>query len=349
VPNSDEPKVVELTLRSSSLYRGEFRAIEDRSERPSRRWGGQQIKDRLQPFLYWFLRNAPGAIALLPFHAMVAVARGFYGYRRNLLRQACEDICRIAGQSGYRHEPKALYARFLSNVIAAARAYRLLIRGGSGQVMERVDTSDMQRVLGEEPLTCGQAFVMFAPHNLAAVYSAVALTRLIPLLIVSRNSKTIRRTKLALDVFERIGARVLMVRGGNPFEISRAMFSALDDGQVLAATVDNVDPGFGVKASIFGIDVEFAPWAARIACKRKTPVVPAFFHSQDDKVRVAMGEPLLTADPAQAIQHYASFFEQRILQDPASWAYLADRKWCRVLRQAAAGIDLQNSGTEAIT
>jgi lauroyl/myristoyl acyltransferase len=118
-------------------------------------------------------------------------------------------------------------------------------------------------------------------------------------------------------------------------EISRAMFSALDDGQVLVATVDNVDPGFGVEAKIFGTEVEFAPWAARIAVRRRVPIVPAYFRSTADGVRVVCGEPFTTTDPAAAIQHYVSFFERCILEDPASWAYLIDRKWSRVMRRAA--------------
>lgn len=335
---SAKPALVEVVLRSPSLYRGEFRAVEDKSDRPAKRWGGQRIKDRLQPVLYWFLRRAPAAIALFPFYVLVGVARGTYWYKGNLLRRSCEDLCRIARRAGHEHRPKELYRRYLANVLAAASTYRLLLRSGSDEVLSQVDASEVSCALREDPLIGGKPFVIFAPHNLAAVYAGVALARLMPLLIVSRNSKTIRRTKLALEVFERIQARILMVRGGNPFEIARAMFAALDDKQVLAATVDNVDPGFGVEARIFGIKVEFAPWAARIAAKRGVPVVPAYFHSTDDGVRVALGKPLRTDDPAIAIQHYASFFEQCILQDPASWAYLADRKWCRVLRRAAARV-----------
>jgi lauroyl/myristoyl acyltransferase len=336
VTSGEDSDQVEVILRSPSLYRGEFRAVEDRSERPSRRLGGQRIKDGLQPLLYWFLRCAPGPIALLPFHLIVASARLCYGYKRNPLRRACEDVAVLARSAGHRHQPKELYRRFLANILTAARTYRLLIRTGSQTVLERVDASEVQQALRERPLSDGKGFILFAPHNLSAVYSGVALAQLMPLLIIARNSKTIRRTRLALDVFERIQARILMVRGSNPIEISRAMFSALDDGQVLAATVDNVDPGFGIEARIFGVDVEFAPWAARIAARRKVPVVPVFFHSGDDSVRVALGEPLVTDEPAIAIQHYASFFERKILEDPASWAYLADRKWCRVLRRAAA-------------
>lgn len=329
-----KPDVVEAILRSPSLYKGEFRAIEYRSDRPARRFGGQNIKDRLQPLLYWFLKSAPAGIALLPFYLIVGCARVLYFYRRNPLRRSCEDICRIARRAGYHHEPRKLYQRFFSNALAAGRAYRDLIRNGPGRILEQFDTGEVQSRLRASVLQGGQAFVIFAPHNLAAVYGGVALAQLVPLLIVARNSKTIRRTRLALDVFERLHARILMVRGGNPFEISRAMFAALDDQRVLAATVDNVDPGFGVKARIFGLEVEFAPWAARIAAKRRIPVVPAYFHSTHSGVRIAFGEPLVTSDPAAAIQHYASFFESRVLQDPASWAYLADRKWSRIFREA---------------
>ncbi len=341
--------IVEATLRSPSLYGGEFRAIEDPSDRPVKHFGGQRIKELLQPLLYWFLRNAPGAIALLPFYLIIGVARGLYWYRGNPLRRSCVDMCRIALRAGYRHEPKALYRRFLANVLAAASAYHKLIRQGSQHVLARVDAEDVRRAMREEPLKGGKAFILFGAHNLAAIYGSVALAQSMPLLIVIRNSKTIRRTQLALDLLERIHARILMVRGSNPFEVARAMFSALDDNQVLAATVDNVDPGFGVEAKIFGVDVEFAPWAARIAAKRRVPVVPVYFHSLDDGARVVFGEPLVTGDATVAIQHYVSFLEQCILKDPASWAYLADRKWCHVLRRAAGKLDWRGSGSHSIT
>ncbi len=336
---SARPDIIEATLRSPCLYRGEFRAIEDPSDRPARRFGGQGLKDLLQPVLYGFLRNAPVAIALLPFQLIVGIARGFYWSRRNPLRRSCEDICKIARAAGYRHEPKEIYRHYLANVIATARAYHKLLRSGSQVVLDLVDARDIQRALVEDPLNDGRAFILFGAHNLAAIYGSVALAASMPLLIIIRNSKTIRRTRLALDVLERLQARILMVRGGNPFEISRAVFSALDDNQVLAATVDNVDPGFGVKVKIFGEEVEFAPWAARIAAKRRVPVVPVYFHSVGEGARVVFGEPLVTGDPVAAIRHYVSFFEKSILQDPASWIYLVDRKWCRVLRQAAVSLD----------
>lgn len=325
---------IEAVLRSPSLYRGEFTAIEDRADRAGKRWGGQYIKDRLQPVLYWFLRRAPGPIALLPFYLIVAFMNGIYPIRRNPLRRSCEALCAVARRSGVEHEPRNVYRKFLANVLSAAKSYRRLLRDEAEQVFAEVDASAMENMLEGKGLA-GNAFILFVPHNLAAIIGGVALTRMLPLLIVARNSKTIRRTRLALDVYERIGARILMVRGGNPIEISRSMFSALNDGQVLVATVDNVDPGFGIEASIFGEPVEFAPWAARIAVKRKVPIVPAYFHSSGEGVRIVCGEPLVTDDAKDAIQHYVTFFERCILEDPASWAYLMDRKWSRVIRRIA--------------
>ena len=172
-----KPGVIEAVLRSPSLYRGEFRAIEDPADRPIKRLGGQRIKELLQPPLYWFLRNAPEAIALLPFRLIAGAIRGFYWYKGNPLRRSCEDICRLAAAAGHRHEPKSIYRRYLANVIETARAYHKLLRSGSGEVLALVNTDDVHRAMRKEPLANGTAFILFAAHNLAAVYGSVALAR----------------------------------------------------------------------------------------------------------------------------------------------------------------------------
>jgi hypothetical protein len=64
--------------------------VEDREDRPAKRWGGQYIKDRLQPVLYWFLRYAPGPVALFPFHALAVFMNSIYWLQRNQLRRSSE-------------------------------------------------------------------------------------------------------------------------------------------------------------------------------------------------------------------------------------------------------------------
>jgi lauroyl/myristoyl acyltransferase len=59
-----------------------------------------------------------------------------------------------------------------------------------------------------------------------------------------------------------------------------------------------------------------------------------------------VGEPILSGDIQAAVQHYATFFEKQILEDPASWAYLADKHWQDVLGAAAALRSRDNAATD---
>jgi lauroyl/myristoyl acyltransferase len=140
---------------------------------------------------------------------------------------------------------------------------------------------------------------------------------------------------MALDFFERMDVQVLMVRGGRPLQLSRTLFRALTSGTLVAALVDNVrPPERAVAVNMFGQPVGLAPWAAKIATHLKVPVVPGYARSRGSGVAMTFGEPIVTDDVQAAVEHYAGFFARSILEDPASWAYLADRKWNRVLRSA---------------
>jgi lauroyl/myristoyl acyltransferase len=161
------------------------------------------------------------------------------------------------------------------------------------------------------------------------------MNRAFPLLIVTHNSPTIDRTKAALDFFERMQVTVLMVRGGNPFELSRTLFAELKKGTVVAATVDSIDHSSQTTVRMFGQEVGFASWAAKIAVKKQVPIIPAYFRSNGSQVNAIFGEEIVTGDIQTAMQHYAAFFENQILQDPTSWAYLGDKRWRKLLQQAA--------------
>ena len=83
-----------------------------------------------------------------------------------------------------------------------------------------------------------------------------------------------------LAIFESMELKILMVRGGNPFELSRAMFSVLKKKNVVATTVDNIDNSENrVEANIFDHTLGFSPWAVKIAIKLKIPMIPLFFRS----------------------------------------------------------------------
>jgi lauroyl/myristoyl acyltransferase len=114
----------------------------------------------------------------------------------------------------------------------------------------------------------------------------------------------------------------------------------LGSGRVAAATLDNVDSsGTACSATLFGQPVGFARWAAKVAVRRGIPVVPAYFSSRGARIQVLFGEPILAAEVDTVVQRYIAFFERHILDDPASWAYLGDKRWQRVLREADAALD----------
>jgi len=89
---------------------------------------------------------------------------------------------------------------------------------------------------------------------------------------------------------------------------------------------------------MFGQSVGLPGWAARVAVKMQVPVVPAWFQSTGSQLRIITGDAILADSTRAAVSHYAHFFEQRILEDPASWAYLADKHWQQILETAAGGL-----------
>ena len=72
---------------------------------------------------------------------------------------------------------------------------------------------------------------------------------------------------------------------------------------------------------------------------RGIPVLPAYLKSGNKRTTYALGEPLISKDVGEVMQHYARFFEQKILEDPASWAFLGDKNWIKMLRKLSADID----------
>lgn len=330
-----QPQILEETLSSEFLYLGDVRVTEQAS-RKSRLRSGRNAKERLIPVIYWFLKDAPASVAIMPFRLIAGLGKLLYWLPGNRLRQSCEYVCAVAARAGHEHAPRAVYGRFLDNVLQAGRVYQRLFREGNEHAVEDFRISHENLAMLKESLAAGKGILVPCPHNPASVLSGMEMAKRVPMLAIMKNSATIRRTKLALDAFERMQLRLIMVRSGNPFELSRGMFSALKSGNAIAATVDNVDhSGGGVDAKIFGRTVPFAPWAAKIAAKKGVPFIPSFYHSDGSTVRAVFGEPLITQDLDEAVQHYVSFFEAHILEDPASWAYLADRRWRRVLQKAA--------------
>ncbi len=324
-------------IHSPALLSGSIRVTEHARSRGRHLFSGTRLKLLLFPLLHWLVKHTSVTVALIPMRLLTGIMRPLYYWRGNPLRRSCEDVCSIAHRAGHQHDPAQVYRQFLRNAVGVLENYFLLYRHGIARVSARIrlqeDDAGMIRELAQQH----GSVILAVPHNIASALSGLRLNQCFPLLAVARNSPTIARTRVTLDFFEHMQVPVLMVRDGNPFELSRQLFNAAREGRVIAATLDNIDhSATRIEADMFGQTVGLARWAVKIAARRQLPVVPCYFSSEGNLQRVRVGTPVLPGQAETAVQHYADFFTRHILADPSSWAYLADKRWRRILSQARA-------------
>jgi hypothetical protein len=323
------------TLYSPALYLGSISVSEKRRRAPGL-LSGTRLKNLAFPALHWLVRHTPGWFATQPARLVTWFLRRYYCVKSNRLRVACEAVCKLHGSSGESHEPRDVYDRYLDNSLGVIENFFTLYREGGEAVLPHIALKPDDAASVRDLIERHGGAVLAVPHNLGSALSALRVAHTFNMLLVAKNPPTPSRTRIALDFYERMKLSVLMVRGGNPFALARAMFTELGRGKLVAATLDNLDrTGNSVTVAMFGQRVALAGWAARIAARAQVPIVPAWFSSTGNRLQVKIGQPLLTDDIQAAVQHYADFFERQILADPASWAYLADKQWQPVLAGAA--------------
>jgi len=327
------------TIQSQSLYLKEFEAKEAVNSRGQRLFSGTRFKSFAIPLLYRLLRTVPTPIAMLPIRLFIIVLRLFYWWPQNPIRLSCEYISILAAKKGYVHHPRQIYQQFLSNAIETLKNYFNLYHNGVKSAADRITLTANDALRINKLIEQYGGVIIAVPHNFGSLFSGLKMNREFPILLVTKNSSTIERTKIAIDFFERMETTILMVRGGNPFELSRTLFTVLKSGKSVAATVDSLDSSENrVEVPIFGQTLGFSAWAAKIAIRLGVPVIPSYFSTQKEQILAIYGEPILTDDTKDTITQYIRFFEENILKDPASWGFLGDKKWRRALRDATRNI-----------
>jgi len=328
------------TFHSPALFSNELTVREEIGGLKNQSSGNSRIKSIIMPKLHWLLGHTPAIIAIAPVQLIILLLRALYWLPRNPWRQSSEYICRIARRAGHSHQPGQVYQQLLTNLLSVAKNFAVLYDRGHEEALEQIHLSVEDEALINQLLEEFGGVMLTIPHNFDSVFSMIKLNTRVPLLLVARNPATIERTRVAIDFYERMRVKILLVRGGNPFELSRSLFSVLKGGYTVTATVDSLDRSKErVEVDMFGGRVGFNSWAAKIAARRRIPVLPAYLKSGNKKTTFTLGEPLVSEDVGEIMQHYASFFEQNILEDPASWAFLGDKNWVKLLRKLSADTD----------
>lgn len=280
-------------------------------------------------------RALPGPCIALLIRAVVGALHVAYWAPFNPIRRNCRHITALAARAGIDHHPHAIYRRLLGQISLVLRAFVRVFAHGRDEALRTVPVDDAVRAAIGPVLERHGSLVLAVPHNVCSVFSAMGLPE-DRLVLVVRNRKG-RHNRVSQDVIRRMRLPTLEVRDLSPIALSRAMMKALGEGKVLITTVDNTyRKADAVAVDIFGRPKGFGPWAARIAARRGVPVLPCYPRSEDGVVGAWFGEPLVDADPAALIEHYVRFFEDCILRDPGSWAFLGDKRWGRHLAAAIA-------------
>lgn len=302
-----------------------------------RRWfRGTWLKHALVCSYYWGSRFLPSPLVRGGFLALTGGAKLLSRIPGNPVRRSCDDLAELARARGIERNGGQIYRDFIEQFEVVGPLLHNAYRHGPEPVLEVCDLAPEDRALVDKLRREHGGVLIPIPHNVGAAVSGVAFSHAFPSLLMGKNGDAAWRAAIAVEVFERMGIQPLLVRGKNPMTVSRRVFEALNRDQVVVATVDNLHRKSNrVDAEIFGGAVGFNPWAVRLAARAKVPVLPGYVGMESGRLKFVFGDPILGAGVQETVQHFTQFFEDRILLDPASWAFMAHKRWRMVLSQAA--------------
>ncbi len=259
------------------------------------------------------------------------------------LLRTCEDVAVLAAARGHLHEPRNIAARLAGQIRGALALAAQLYREGPSQVLPHlVLAPDQERTLADLRERYGSV-VIAVPHNVGTVLYAMRVADRIPSLVVAKRSRSVEVCQLYLETFRRMGVEAVLADRRRRMAVMRQMLGAVRAGQVLVATVDRISrKPEAIRVPVFGREAGFDPWAVRIAAQRRIPVLPVYVSIDEgrvrSRVRSRLGEPILDSEPEAAMAGAMRFFESEILRDPGSWAFMLDKRWRRVLRDARTAV-----------
>jgi len=283
------------------------------------------------------IARLPAPFAALPVSFLQLALLASYGLPRNPLRQACQDISLLSEQAGYEQSPRTVYSGFARRLRYMANAYLKVYREGGAAVRDQIEFEDHGERILADTLSRHNGLVLAVPHTLGAVFAGIGLAAAVPACLLA-TVRSRSRQPVYEDFISRMGVDFIIAdRSASQLHTVRACVNALRGGRVLATAVERVEHGEERSyVRMFGQSVPISTWPARLAARVRVPVVPCHIRIRDGKVRPIVAEPLLGPDPTAVMQVCLSFFERHLLANPADWGFLLDKRWRRVLREAAS-------------
>jgi lauroyl/myristoyl acyltransferase len=280
----------------------------------------------------WLVRRAPPTLTKAVYGGLGLGARLFYRLPGNHLRATMDNFCRLTG----RDDPARLFGEFRRNTLLALSLFTRLAREGPEAVAQDIvfDEESLQRARkGRDEFGAG---IFVVPHCAGSVLSATRFGREFPSVVLVRESKSEKRAAILRPYFEKLGPELLYVRRNDPAAIARGILKSLHDRKFVIGTTDLArKTADTVEVRMFGQPVHLPAWPARFSGRRKAPILPGYIRMQEGKIVLFCGEPYVEKDLAASTQRWAAYFEDNIRRSPADWLFMFDKRWSRIIAQAA--------------
>ena len=296
----------------------------------------RRVKDVAARPVHWAVKclaRMPGPAQRAVLGAATRLAECSYFVPGSHVRKSVENLCAVSGRA----DPLWVAQKMFGNVGRVLQLYALLLREGSESVARHVEVmaESLRRVerVREEYGTG----ILLVPHCTGGVLSVALVARILPVVVMVRESKSPRRWEILREYFGRLAPEVIEVRSTPPAVVARRILLALRERKLIIGTTDLIRKTEDtVEVKVFGQSAWMPGWPARFAARRKVPLIPAYCRVCDGRVVLMCDEPYLASDVTLATQRWASYFEGCFRRYPEDWPFMLEKRWSRLLAAARA-------------
>ena len=294
------------------------------------------IKDVAAWPAHWLVRAGglmPDWLRRPYFQSFGLVGKAYYFTPCNHARRTVGNFCRVTGRS----DSRRIYFQIVDNLLFAASGFGRLMSEGSDAVAAIVTFDEASAARMEAVRAQYGAGILLVPHCAASVLSAAGFGKRFPSLVLVRESRSVTRSRLLRQYFEKLGPELLFVRRNDPAVVARSILRALHEKKFVIGTTDLArDSADTIPVKFFGQVVPMPAWPARFSARRKIPIMPGYIRVSGGRILLSCDEPYIEQDAAVATQRWADYFEKSIRESPADWVFMLDKHWSSVLAKAAA-------------
>jgi lauroyl/myristoyl acyltransferase len=280
---------------------------------------------RMTPHMPEFMRR-------LIIDGSISLARQYYFFPRSHVRKCVTNLCTVIGRS----DPLWITDRLFGNLALTLRLAGQLLNEGGAAVAEHMTVPPDSLARIEAMHAAYGAGIFVVPHCAGSVLAAAKIGQIMPSVIMARESKSPLRKRILRQYLARLGPDIIETRGTPPATIARRILTALRQKKVVIGTTDLIrKTDDTVEVTVFGRKAWMPAWPARFAARRKTPILPGYIHIRNGRFILTCGDPYCESDTTRSTQRWVAYFEQAICRWPEDWLFVFEKRWARLLAEAA--------------